>query len=95
VSLSAARAKWLYAVDFPHATWYRRLFNGVRNLMLATARLPIHFYVHHADAIDAVVRAQGLEPRFSWVVDRWQVVIYVRGTPFAAHASRKASSAGE
>lgn len=75
VSLSAARAQKLYGVVIPHATWHRRLFNQVHHLMLALARLPIHFYVYRADAIDAVVRAQGLERRFSCVVDQWQVVI--------------------
>ena len=63
--------------------------------MLAIARRPIHYYVYRAEAIDAVVRAQGLERRFSCVVDRWQVVIYVRSSPFTANASRNASSAGE
>lgn len=95
VSLSAARAQKLYGVVFPHDTWWRRLFNQVRNIMLAIARLPIHFYVYRADAIDAVVRAQGLERRFSCVVDGWQVVIYVRSSPFTANTSRNASSAGE
>ena len=95
VSLSAARAQKLYGVVFPQDTWYRRLFNQLRNGMLAIAHLPIHFYVYRADAIDAVVRAQGLERRFSCVVDRWQVVIYVRSSPFTANASRKASSSGE
>lgn len=82
VSLSAARAQKLYGVVIPHDTWYRRLFNRVCNGMLTIARLPIHFYVYRADAIDAVVRAQGLERRFSCVVDRWQVVVYVRNTLF-------------
>jgi len=95
VSLSAARAGQLYGVVFPRDTWYRRLFNQVRNVLLALAGLPIHFYVYRADAIDAVVRAQGLQRRFSCVVDRWQVVIYIRSFPFTANASRKASPAGE
>src|SRR5215472_359796 len=95
VSLSAARAHQFYGVVFPHDTWYRRLFNQVHNVILAIARLPIHFYVYRADAIDAVVRAQGLERRFSGVVDRWQVVIYVRNSPITAKASRNASSPGE
>jgi len=95
VSLSAARAQKLYGVVFPHDTWCRRLFNQVCNGMLAIARRPIHFYVYRADAIDAVAHAQGLERRFCCVVDRWQVVIYVRSFPFTPNASRKASSAGE
>jgi SAM-dependent methyltransferase len=95
VSLSAARAKKLYGVVFPHDTWCRRLFNQVRNVLLALAGLPIHFYVYRADAIDAVVRAQGLQRRFSCVVDRWRVVIYVRSSPYTATSSRTASSAGE
>ncbi len=95
VSLSAARAEKLYGVVFPHDSWYRRLFNQVRNGMLAIAGLPIHFYVYRAGAIDAVVRAQGLERRFSCVVGMWQAVIYVRNAPFTANASRNTSSANE
>jgi methyltransferase family protein len=95
VGLSAARAKRLYGVVFPHATWRWRLFNQVHNVLLAIARLPIHFFVYRADAIDAVVRAQGLERCFSCVVDRWQVVNYARSSPFSDNASREASSASE
>jgi magnesium-protoporphyrin O-methyltransferase len=95
VGLSAARAKRLYGVVFPHATWRWRLFNQVHKVLLAIARLPIHFFVYRADAIDAVARAQGLERCFSCVVDRWQVVIYARSSPFSDNASREASSASE
>ena len=95
VSLSAARAKKLYGVVFPHATWRRRLFNQLHNLILAIAHLPPHYYVYRANDIDAVVRAQGLERQFSCVVDMWQVVIYVRRSPFTAHSSKKASAAAE
>ena len=95
VSLSAARAQRLYGVVFPHVTWRRRLFNQVHNTMLTIAHRPIHYYVYRADAIDAAVRAQGLEPRFCSVVGMWQVVVYVRSSPFTANASRYASSAGE
>jgi hypothetical protein len=95
VGLSAARAKRLYGVVFPHATWRWRLFNQVHNVLLAIARLPINFFVYRADAIDAVVRAQGLERCFSCVVDRWQVVIYARSSPFSDNTSREASSASE
>jgi magnesium-protoporphyrin O-methyltransferase len=86
VSLSAARAQQLYGAVFPYDTWYRRLYNKIHNRILAIFRRPIHFYVYRAGDIDAVVRAQGLEQRFSCVVDRWQVVIYVRISPFTAHA---------
>jgi len=83
VSLSAARAQKLYGVVIPLDTWYRRLFNRVGNVLLAIARLPIHFYVYRADAIDAVVRDQGLERWFSGRVDRWQVAIYVRNSRYS------------
>lgn len=80
VSLSAARAQKLYGVVIPRDSWYQRLFNQVGNVLLAIAHLPIHFYVYRADAIDAVVRAQGLERWVSGRVDGWQVVIYVRSS---------------
>lgn len=92
VSLSAARAKKLYGVVFPHDTWCRRLFNQLHNIILAIAHLPTSCYVYRADDIDAVVRAQGLERQFSCVVDMWEVVVYVRRSPLTAHSNGKASS---
>jgi 2-polyprenyl-3-methyl-5-hydroxy-6-metoxy-1,4-benzoquinol methylase len=87
VSLSAARAEKLYGLVFPRDTWWMRLFNQIRKVMLTLARTPMRFYVHSAPAIDAVVRAQGLERRFSRVAGMWQVVIYARGAPLTANAN--------
>lgn len=87
VSLSAARAKQLYGLVFPRDTWWTRLFGQARTVLLALARNPMRFYVHSAAAVDAVVRAHGLERKSSRVVGLWQVVIYARSAPFTANAS--------
>ena len=92
VSLSAARARRLYGLVFPRDTWWMRLFGQARTVMLALARTPMRFYVHSAAAVDAVVRAQGLERKSSQVVGLWQVVLYARSVPFTGDASREATT---
>jgi magnesium-protoporphyrin O-methyltransferase len=92
VSLSAARAKRLYGLVFPRDTWWMRLFSQACTVLLAFARTPMRFYVHSAAAVDAAVRAQGLERKSSCRVGVWQVVIYTRSAPFTADASRNTSS---
>lgn len=82
-----ARAKRFYGLVFPRDTWWMRLFGQARTVMLTLARNPMRFYVHSANAVDAVVRAQGLERKSSRVVGVWQVVIYVRSASFTANAS--------
>jgi len=92
VSVSAARAKRLYGLVFPRDTWWLRLFGQTRTALLALARPPMRFYVHSTTAVDAVVRAQGLEPKSSRMVGVWQVVLYARSAPFTAEASTEAAS---
>jgi hypothetical protein len=87
VSLSAARARKLFGLVFPRDIWWMRLFGQARTVLLALARNPMRFYVHSAAAIDAVVRAQGLERKSSSMVGVWQVVIYARSAPSTSDAS--------
>jgi 2-polyprenyl-3-methyl-5-hydroxy-6-metoxy-1,4-benzoquinol methylase len=81
VGASAARAKQFYGLIFPRDTWWMRLFSRVRNGVLSVTRAPLRFYVHATTAVDAVVRAQGLERCSSQRAGAWQVVLYARRQP--------------
>lgn len=89
VGLSAARAKRLYGLVYPRDTWWMRLYNRARRVLSGMRRTPMRFYVHSTTAVDAVVRAQGLERRTSREAGVWQVVLYARSAPFTADASGK------
>ena len=87
VGLSAAKAKRLYGLVYPRDTWWMRLYNRARTVLSGMRRTPMRFYVHSTTAVDAVVRAQGLERRTSREAGVWQVVLYARSAPFTADAS--------
>ncbi|HEY7125765.1 MAG TPA: methyltransferase domain-containing protein [Ktedonobacterales bacterium] len=82
VGLSAARAKRLYGLVYPRDTWWMRLFNRARTVLSGMMRTPMRFYVHSAAAVDAAVRAQGLERQTSRKAGVWQVILYAQSTPF-------------
>jgi len=79
VSLSAARAKQLYALVYPRDSWWTRLGGRVGNAVLALQRSKFRFFVHPAEQVDAIVREAGLQPRFQGNAGLiWQVVVYSR-----------------
>ncbi|HEV8194411.1 MAG TPA: class I SAM-dependent methyltransferase [Ktedonobacterales bacterium] len=78
VRLSAARAEHLYGVVYPRDTWWLRLFIRVQNVVMQAMRAPMRFFVHPTAAVDAMIRAQGLERRFYRTAGPWQVVVYGR-----------------
>jgi magnesium-protoporphyrin O-methyltransferase len=78
VGLSAARAERLYGAVYPRDTWWVRLFIRVENVVMRARRAPMRFFVHPTTAVDALIRAQGLERRFSRTAGPWQVVVYAR-----------------
>jgi hypothetical protein len=90
VGLSAARAERLYGVVYPWDAWWMRLFIQAQNVALRVRRMPIRFFVHPTAAVDAMIRAQGLEQRFSRTAGLWQVVVYahpIRGKRVLGHPS--------
>jgi magnesium-protoporphyrin O-methyltransferase len=79
VSLSAARAKRLYGVVYPRDGWWLRLGQQIAGAVLALARSKYRFYIHRTHEIDALIREQGLLPRFHQHVGLiWQVFVYER-----------------
>lgn len=78
VGLSSARARKLYGVVFPRDTWWIRLGFRVGNFLLWLQRSPFRIFVHPTQAVEAVVRANGLERRFYRKTFVWQVIVYAR-----------------
>jgi 2-polyprenyl-3-methyl-5-hydroxy-6-metoxy-1,4-benzoquinol methylase len=78
VGLSSARARKLYGVVFPRDTWWMRLGGLFVNVFPRLQRNAFRFFVHPTEAIEAVVRANGLERRYYRTTLFWQVIVYTR-----------------
>ncbi len=81
VKLSAERAEKLYGVVYPRDTWWIRLYIRLENVIQRIRRAPMRFFVHPTAAVEARIRAQGLERRFYKTAGPWQVVVYARAQP--------------
>lgn len=75
---SAAKAHQVYGLVFPRDTWWMRVGATFINLFERLSRDPLLFYVHAADAVEAVVAQRGLALRFHRNVGFWQVQVYTR-----------------
>jgi magnesium-protoporphyrin O-methyltransferase len=78
VGMSSARAAKLYGVVFPRDSWLMRLGGRMFNLALRLQRSSFRFFVHPTEAVEAVVRANGLERRYYHKTWFWQVIVYTR-----------------
>ena len=76
VGLSAARAQKWYGVVYPRDTWWMQILRPLINFFFLVQRNPFRFFLHPSREIDAVVRGEGLEPRFSRKTLLWQMVMY-------------------
>src|SRR5262249_7498626 len=86
VGLSAARAEKLYGVIYPRDPWWVRLLNPLVDGAMRLLRTPLRFYIHPPAAVEAAIRAQGLERRFHRRAGLWQVVVYARTQPRSTDA---------
>jgi len=50
----------------------------LQNTVQRVMRRPIRFFVHPTVAVDATIRAQGLERRSTRIAGPWQIVVYAR-----------------
>jgi predicted TPR repeat methyltransferase len=78
VGLSAAKAGTLYGLVYPRDTWWMRAAISIGNLFLRVVRNPFRGYIHRTQAVDTLVRDNGLEQRFYKTSGPWQVVVYAR-----------------
>ena len=79
VGLSAERAQRIYGLVYPRDTRFVRFIILAMNLVLRVFRKQVRACVHPVDAIERVVREQGLSPHITENVGpAWQVAIYRR-----------------
>lgn len=78
VGLSAARARKLYGLVYPRETWWNKIFDSVVNFYLWVSRKQYRSFLHRTEAVDSVVRENGMEQRFYRKTVLWQVVVYSR-----------------
>lgn len=78
VGLSSALASRLYGVVYPRDTWWVKIGLAVENFVHWIRRNPFRAFVHPTEAVDAMVRGNGLERRFYRKAGMWQVVVYAR-----------------
>jgi magnesium-protoporphyrin O-methyltransferase len=78
VGLSAARARRLYGLVYPRDIWWMKAAIAALNIRFWLQRNPFRIFVHSTETVDALVRSNGLEPRFKLNTRLWQVVVYAR-----------------
>ncbi|HVN52995.1 MAG TPA: class I SAM-dependent methyltransferase [Anaerolineaceae bacterium] len=78
VSLSAARARRLYGVVYPRDTWWTRLGLKVLNFFFRLRGSAFRTFVHPTKAVEALVRATGLQRRYYAESSVWQIAVFAR-----------------
>ena len=78
VGLSSARACQYYGLVYPRDTWLIRLGLTLANYVLGLRRNPFRVFLHPSQAVDAIVRGNGLKRIFYGKTALWQVVVYAR-----------------
>jgi hypothetical protein len=78
VELSAARANKLYALVYPRDTWWVKVGLALENFYSWLRRDHFRVFAHSSQAVEALLRRQGLKQRFYRQVGSWQIVIYGR-----------------
>jgi hypothetical protein len=84
VRLSVAHARRRYGLVYPRDAWWiragARLLNGLARL----GRQRVRAYVHRTADVEAIVRPEGLTPRFRRSGLFWQVTVFERPRPLSA-----------
>jgi magnesium-protoporphyrin O-methyltransferase len=79
VKRSVQKAKRLYGVVYPRDTWWVKLgsllYYNLRNWI---QRNPMRYYVHPTEAVEDVIRGEGMERTYYREMGPWQVVVFSR-----------------
>jgi hypothetical protein len=79
VALSADKAGTLYGLVYPRDEWWVKLAAVfLYNLCFRLQRNPFRVFIHPCDAVEALIRARGLEPCFARKMGAWQVLVFRR-----------------
>jgi predicted TPR repeat methyltransferase len=78
VSLSASKARKLYALVYPRSTWWVRIPLFFENLGYRLRGSPFRAFVHSSQSVDRLLRNAGLKELYHQDTFAWQVVLYQR-----------------
>jgi len=78
VGASAARAKQLYGIVVPRATWWNAAGIRLVNIVMRLRRSAFRAFLHSPAAIEALLTARGLRRQFLRNTFIWRVALYVR-----------------
>lgn len=78
VSLSASKARKLYAAVYPRSTWWVRVPLFFENLGYRLRGSPFRAFVHPTELVDQLIREAGFSQAFRRQTFMWQVVVYQR-----------------
>lgn len=78
VSLSAAKARKIYGAVYPRRTAWMPVFFTVTNFMMRLKKSPFRIFLHDPEAIDGVLRQNGLGRTFLRRTVAWEIVVYER-----------------
>lgn len=78
VGQSAGLARKLYGLVYPRDIWWVKIGVALINFVSWLQRDPFRVFAHPSAAVDALIRQQGLTPRFYRKTLLWQVVVYER-----------------
>ncbi|MFQ5859762.1 MAG: hypothetical protein ACE5LU_29555, partial [Anaerolineae bacterium] len=89
VGLSSARARRLYGLIYPRDTWWVKMAGPIANFYFWLRRNPFRIFFHPTEAVEAVLRSNGLERRFCRKTFVWQVVVYGRAVSGLADGGQR------
>ena len=78
VGSSVAHARHVYGLVYPRDTWWTRLGVRMLNWVFRLRRRSFRTFIHSPEAVNTLVTAQGVRPRFRQLTGPWQVVVYAR-----------------
>ncbi len=79
VNASAQKARKLYGVVYPlDKGWIKVVMTLYYNVRYWLQRSSMRQYIHSNEAIEALIRSNGLQRRFQRVMGPWQVEVYAR-----------------
>jgi magnesium-protoporphyrin O-methyltransferase len=73
-----ARSRRLFAFSYPRDRWYVRAVIALENLARAVVRNQFRAFVHSAQAMEALIEAEGFARRQRRETLAWTVDLYVR-----------------
>jgi 2-polyprenyl-3-methyl-5-hydroxy-6-metoxy-1,4-benzoquinol methylase len=78
VSLSAARARKLYAVVYPRYTWWVKIGVQILNFFFRLRKTPFRTFAHPTQAVEKIIQENGFRKKSYQQTLFWQVAIYSR-----------------